>query len=193
MKFLRFIHSQKKIVFLFAFFISFFAFSQNQTSPSVTSEKSSLPMGYSTVKLGMSLEEVKSALLRDSRFGYRGDRDVSLLPGENRQIIETNGGDFLSNCWFQFNQEKLYIISINVNPKFMDYYSIFNTLCDKYGKPKYLDPDKATWENDDVILALEKPLCLKYTDARVNSQIIEESQSQQATIEYLRQGFLDSL
>ena len=75
----------------------------------------------------------------------------------------------------------------------MDYYSIFSTLCKKYGNPIYLDPEKATWEDEDVILSLEKPLCLKYTDAKISGQILEQAEVQQATIEYLRQGFLDSL
>ena len=152
-----------------------------------------LPYGYSTVQLGMTLEETQTALLKDPDFGYRGERDVSLLPGENRQIIETKGGSFLDNCWFQFYDNYLYIISINVNQEFMDYYSIFSTLCKKYGNPIYLDPEKATWEDKDVILSLEKPLCLKYTDAKISDQILEQAEVQQATIEYLRQGFLDSL
>jgi len=152
-----------------------------------------LPYGYSTVQLGMTLEETQTALIRDPDFGYRGERDVSLLPGENRQIIETKGGSFLDNCWFQFYDDYLYIISINVNQEFMDYYSIFSTLCKKYGNPIYLDPEKATWEDEDVILSLEKPLCLKYTDAKISGQILEQAEVQQATIEYLRQGFLDSL
>ena len=179
------INSQKKYLFVLFFLSGFLLFSQ--------SANISLPLGFSTVKLGMSLEDVKIALLKDPDFGYRGDRDVSLLPGENRHLIETKGADFLGNCWFQFHEEALYIISINVNPDFMDYYSIFNTLCKKYGNPKYLDPEKATWEDESVILSLEKPLCLKYTDAKVNNQILEQSEAQQATIEYLREGFLDSL
>ena len=193
MKILPTIHSQKKLALLLMFMLSFFAFSQEIKSTDYQPDNTNLPTGYSTVKLGMSLEDVKTALLRDPDFGYRGERDVSLLPGENRQLIETNGADFLGNCWFQFHENALYIISINVNPDFMDYYSIFNTLCKKYGNPKYLDPEKATWEDESVILSLEKPLCLKYTDAKVNNQILEQSEAQQATIEYLREGFLDSL
>lgn len=193
MKILPTIHSQKKLALLLMFMLSFFAFSQEIKSTDYQPDNTNLPTGYSTVKLGMSLEDVKTALLRDPDFGYRGERDVSLLPGENRQLIETNGADFLGNCWFQFHENALYIISINVNPDFMDYYSIFSTLCKKYGNPKYLDPEKATWEDESVILSLEKPLCLKYTDAKVNNQILEQSEAQQATIEYLREGFLDSL
>lgn len=192
MKVFRFLNSPKKLFCALFLLFSIFGFSQDSTADK-NSANQPLPNGYSTVKLGMTLEEVKSALLRDSDFGYRGDRDVSLLPGENRQLIETTGGSFLDNCWFQFYENSLYIISINVNQEFMDYYSIFSTLCKKYGNPKYLDPEKATWEDENVILSLEKPLCLKYTDAKISQELLEQSEAQQATIEYLRQGFLDSL
>lgn len=192
MKVFRFLNSPKKLFCALFLLFSIFGFSQDSTADK-NSANQPLPNGYSTVKLGMTLEEVKSALLRDSDFGYRGDRDVSLLPGENRHLIETKGGSFLDNCWFQFYDESLYIISVNVNQEFMDYYSIFSTLCKKYGNPKYLDPEKATWEDENVILSLEKPLCLKYTDAKVSKELLEQSEAQQATIEYLRQGFLDSL
>lgn len=192
MKVFRFLNSPKKLFCALFLLFSIFGFSQDSTADK-NSANQPLPNGYSTVKLGMTLEEVKSALLRDSDFGYRGDRDVSLLPGENRQLIETKGGSFLDNCWFQFYDESLYIISVNVNQEFMDYYSIFSTLCKKYGNPKYLDPEKATWEDENVILSLEKPLCLKYTDAKISKELLEQSEAQQATIEYLRQGFLDSL
>ena len=46
--------------------------------------QSSLPNGYAGIKLGMSMDAVKEALQKDGQFGYRGERDVSLLPGENR-------------------------------------------------------------------------------------------------------------
>lgn len=194
MKIFEFLNSQKKKLFILLFFCGFFAFSQstNETN-SETQYKMPLPLGYSTVTLGMTLEDTKIALLMDPDFGYRGDRDVSLLPGENRKIIETKGGSFLDNCWFQFYDDYLYIISINVNQDFMDYYSIFKTLCQKYGNPNYLDPEKATWEDKDVILSLEKPLCLKYTDAQISDQILQQSSAEKAAVEYLREGFLNSL
>ena len=192
MKIFKFLNSQKKLFCILICFSLCFIFAQSSKNETANTNMP-LPYGYSTVQLGMTLEETQTALIRDPDFGYRGERDVSLLPGENRQIIETKGGSFLDNCWFQFYDDYLYIISINVNQEFMDYYSIFSTLCKKYGNPIYLDPEKATWEDEDVILSLEKPLCLKYTDAKISSQILEQAEVQQATIEYLRQGFLDSL
>ena len=94
-----------------------------------------LPRGYGGIELGMTLDEVKEKLKKNSEFGYHGDRDVSLLPGENRVLIETDTAaghvnSFLERCYFQFYNEKLYIIIINVNRERMDHYSIFSTLCE---------------------------------------------------------------
>ena len=49
-----------------------------------------LPSGYRNITLGMSLEDTKKALIKDSIFGYHGDRDVSLVPGTNKVLIDTD-------------------------------------------------------------------------------------------------------
>ncbi len=158
----------------------------------------SLPQGYANVKLGMSLDSVKNELKKDSQFGYRGDRDVSLLPGDARVLIETDTKinapySFLERCWFQFYDEKLYIVTINVNPQKMDYYSIFKTLCEKYGNPDSLNPEKSEWKNDSVILSLERPLTLKYTDKAVFDKLQNDSQVKQTSEEDSRDKFLQGL
>lgn len=157
-----------------------------------------LPDGYKNIKLGMSLEDTKSALIKDPAFGYHGDRDVSLLPGANKVLIETDAtkglaSPFLERCWFQFSQDQLYIITINVNPAKMDYYSIFTTLCNKYGEPNKLSPDGATWKNDSYTMTLEKPLTLKYIDNEVFDSLKQYSNIQKSGEEMTRQMFLDEL
>lgn len=166
------------VIFTFSFFVVF---------------AESLPKGYSSVELGMNLEQTKQTLLKQPSFGYRGERDVSLLPGLDNHLIETNGSGFLSDCWFQFYNDSLYVISINLNPAQMDYYSVFTTLCKKYGDPQLLNPEKAQWEDENVIMALEKPLCLKYTDNKVKNKLLNQSVVEETAMEKLRQGFLDSL
>lgn len=155
--------------------------------------QASLPSGYRGITLGMSLEQVKSALLRDAEFGYRGDRDVSMLPDGDRNIIETKGAGYLSDCWFQFTDGKLYTIIININTAKMDYYSVFNTLCGKYGNPDELDPEHCTWNGSAVIMTLEKPLCIKYIDVQLSGQLEQRAQTEAASEETARKSFLDSL
>ncbi len=157
----------------------------------------SLPNGYSSARLGMEINALKDALKKDHQFGYRGDRDVSLSPSDGQFLIETNGSlsgfSFLERCWFQFANDKLYIITINLDRTKLDHYSVFSKLCEKYGNPDELSPQKSVWRDDNVILSLEKPLTLKYTDAKVFESKTKSSNVQKTTAENARDEFLDSL
>ena len=158
----------------------------------------SLPNGYKDVKLGMSLQETKETLVKDPDFGYHGDRDVSLIPNSSKTLIETDaqrgfGSNFLTRCWFQFYFDELYIITINVNPEKMDYYSIFTKLTEKYGEPTSFSPQAATWKDDEVTMSLEKPLTLKYIDNKIFEQTQNYSNIQASPTEVTREMFLDGL
>ena len=158
----------------------------------------SLPHGYTEIKLGMSLEETKETLVKNPEFGYHGDRDVSLIPHSSKTLIETDaergmGSDFLTRCWFQFSFDELYIITINVNPEKMDYYSIFKKLTEKYGEPTSFNPQSATWKDDEVTMSLEKPLTLKYIDNKIFDQTQNYSNIQASPTEITQEMFLDEL
>ena len=155
-----------------------------------------LPDGYANIHLGMSLDETKQQLIKNSDFGYTGDRDVSLLPGDARILIETNasggrGSPFLTQCWFQFYNEQLYIITININTQKTDYYSMFTTLCKKYGEPDTLDPQKAVWQGKEVTMMLEKPLSVKYIDNETFDMLKNASTIEKSFEEKNQQAFLD--
>ncbi len=157
-----------------------------------------LPHGYKNIILGMSLEETKENLVKEPDFGYHGDRDVSLIPGSSKTLIETDaekglGSNFLTRCWFQFSFNELYIITININPNKMDYYSVFTTLTKKYGEPTTFSPQAATWKNDEVTMSLEKPLTLKYIDNKRFDETQNYSNIQASPTEVTREMFLDGL
>lgn len=178
-----------RILFLFLF-ISFLSASLTAKEP--------LPNGYKDIILGMSLEDTKQELIKDTDFGYHGDRDVSLLPGENRMLIETDaerglGSNFLTHCWFQFASDQLYIITINMNRSRIDYYSIFTTLKEKYGEPDSITPQAATWKSSEITMSLEKPLTLKYIDNEVFKSLQTSSNIAPASSEVTQKMFLDKL
>jgi len=157
-----------------------------------------IPNGYGGIELGMTLDEVKDKLLSNSEFGYHGDRDVSLLPGEKRVLIETDSAaghvnSFLDRCYFQFYNNKLYIIIININTERIDHYSVFDTLCKKYGNPTTLSPDKSVWKGTDVTMSLERPLSLKYVDNKVFDDLNNKSLVPKSGTEMTRDMFLEGL
>ncbi|MBR1403399.1 MAG: hypothetical protein IJ558_04420 [Treponema sp.] len=157
----------------------------------------SLPNGYSGAHLGMDIDSLKDALKKDHQFGYRGDRDVSLSPSDGQTLIETDasqyGYSFLERCWFQFSDDKLSVITLNLDRSKIDHYSVFSKLCEKYGNPNELSPKKSVWRDENVILSLEKPLTLKYVDAKTFDSKKNSSNVQKTTAENARDEFLDSL
>lgn len=149
-----------------------------------------LPSSYRGVALGMSLEEVKEALLGDPVFGYRGDRDVSLVPGGQRQLIETAGPSFIRSAWFQFHDGRLYNMSFAIDSGRVDYFSLFSSLSEKYGDPQELSPAAAVWISDAVRLSLERPLTVKYIDAAAFASILEADFDSRAEEEIKRENFI---
>jgi len=156
-----------------------------------------LPKGFSTVSLGMSVDETKAALKKDSQFGYRGDRDVSLAPVTKETLIETDSRyapySFLERCWFQFEESRLYIITINLDQTKLDHFSVFSSLCKKYGNPVEISPEKSVWKDDNVIMSLERPLTLKYIDAKVFEKKMDKSNVDKTVSEQSVDEFLNGL
>lgn len=178
---------KKNLILSFFLFVTFFLFAEEN-----------LPNGFKKIHFGMTVDQVKEELKKDPLFGFRGDRDVSLLPGENRILIETDTEktapySFLERCWFQFYEDKLYTITINMKKKKVDHYSIYTTLAEKYGNPNFLNPEKSEWKNEYVIMSLERPLTLKYTDKKIFDDLQSKSMVKKTAEEQSKQDFLDLL
>ena len=169
--------------------------SENQiASPTKTSEqqdKTTLPAEYRSIKLGMGIDAVKDALKQDSVFGYRGERDVSLLPTENRSLIESAGSYFISRSWFQFYKDNLYTMIFKLNTDTVDYYSVYSKFCEKYGEPASINPQRAVWEDEHTRIVIERPLIVKYIDLTVFNELISQSTTEKAASETNRQNFID--
>ena len=166
--------------------------------PAAFPQEKKIPDGYGGITLGMSLEQTKDALKKNSDFGYHGDRDVSLLPGENRVLIETDAESghtvsFLERCWFQFYNDNLYIITININREKMDHFSVFDALCKKYGNPDSVSPEKSVWKSNTVTMSLERPLTLKYVDTETFNALQSKSLVGPSGTEMTRELFLEGL
>lgn len=164
------------------------------TSPAKTNGqqvKAALPAEYRSIRLGMGIDAVKEALKQDAVFGYRGERDVSLLPTENRSLIESAGSYFISRSWFQFYKDNLYTMIFKLNTDTVDYYSVYSKFCEKYGEPASINPQRAVWEDEHTRVVIERPLIVKYIDLTVFNELISQSTTEKAASETNRQNFID--
>lgn len=156
-----------------------------------------LPAGYGSIKLGMTVDEVKTELKKNPDFGYRGDRDVSLSPQTKQVLIETDasktGWSFFTRCWFQFVDDRLFSITLNLNEKKLDHGSVFETLSKKYGNPSSINPKRSAWEDQSVLMSLERPLTLKYLDNAKFKEMLSQSGVEKTVEEKSKEDFLESL
>ena len=82
-------------------------------------------------------------------------------------------------------------MAFSLNTEVIDHYSIFTQFVQKYGQPSYLDPSVAVWETDDIRVAIERPLTVKYIDRVVFKDIVNESGLIESGHVKLRQDFIN--
>jgi len=150
-----------------------------------------IPRSYHGISLGMAPEEVKDLLLQDPWFNYRGDADVSLLERPRASLIDAGGSLFIKRGLFQFENDALSAILLELNPDTIDWFTVYTTLEDRYGNPADLNPQKAWWEDGQTRLALERPLTVKYLDLSVFEAAKAEVSDRAAWRAKAREEFLN--
>lgn len=150
-----------------------------------------VPQQFRNIRLGMTLDQVKSALLKDPYFDYKGPPDVSMLASPDENLIETSGYSFISRALFQFYQKKLYIMILMLNPQEISYYTMYTTLRKKYGPSTSLSPDEVVWDSPQVRLSLERPLTIKYIDMSVFNRLKKAGKMKQSERSISRDAFLN--
>jgi len=151
-----------------------------------------VPRSFHGLELGMSMDEAKKVLASDGLFHYRGDVDVSLLPRPNESLIEVAGLSYVKRAFFQFYEDKLFVMIFAMNEKELDHYSVFTSLSLKYGKPNTLSPSESVWEDAATRLSVERPLAVKYIDLAIFNALKEAGAAQSSYEEILRSEFLNS-
>ena len=149
-----------------------------------------LPQGFRGLILGMGLDQAKQALKADPLFRYRGDPDVSFLPQTKQYLIECTGASFLRRAYFQFADGRLFIMILVLDEQRLDHYSMFRTLSAKYGQPTSLSPQETVWQSDAVRFSLERPLTVKYVDARTFAAVLSQGGAQKDLEQLSREKFL---
>jgi hypothetical protein len=161
------------------------------TAADTASGADAVPASFRGFSLGMELDALKSALREDGLFNFRGDRDVSFLPNREQSLIETTGFSFIRRAFFQLRDGKLFILAFTLDTSLVDHYSVYTSFVKKYGEPAVLNPREAVWESEEVRVAVERPLTVKYIDKQVFNEVISESETAESAELLRRQEFLD--
>jgi hypothetical protein len=156
-------------------------------------DRQAVPRSFRAIALGMNMDQVKDALMSDSLFSYRGEPDVSLLPRPNESLIEVSGLSYVRRAFFQFHEDRLFVMIFTINERKMDHYAIFTSLSAKYGKPDSLSPSESVWNDAATRLSIERPLAIKYIDLTIFDALRAAGQAEQSMEEILRSEFLDGL
>ena len=157
-------------------------------------EKQPFPRGYRGIELRMGLNDVRQRLLNDPWFDYRGESELSMRERPNSSFIDAGGSLFISRGLFQFEateieeeavynpddqndtlelspvssiQYQLSAIVLELNPRTIDWYTVYTTLEKRYGEPRELNPQRVWWQDARVRLVLERPLTVKYLDQSI--------------------------
>jgi hypothetical protein len=152
----------------------------------------STPTGFRDISLGLDVNEVKERLQNDPYFDYRGDPDVSFLPQSQDSLIECRGNYYVKRAYFQFAEKKLYIIIILLDRKRIDHYSVFSKLTERYGPFTALTPRKVSWDFENVLFSLERPLALKYIDRPTFEQRLQDGKAAEDLRDISRDRFLEN-
>ena len=148
------------------------------------------PRQFRGLSLGLGLDDLRTALVRDDLFHFRGERDVSFLPIREQTLVETTGPSFIRRAHFQLSQEVVYIMSFTLDTRLIDHYSVFTSFIRRYGEPVSLNPSEAVWESEDTRVSIERPLTIKYIDRTIFDRLVQDSRDLQNRQLFLREEFL---
>ena len=174
---------------IFVIFSIFQAFGQNTFDHDIPEplQRTSLapenpeppPRQFLNLALGMSLDDLKTALAGNGLFRFRGDRDVSFVPVREETLVETTGLSYIRRAYFQLSGGAVFIMAFSLETRFMDHYSVYTSFVKKYGEPLSLSPGEAVWETDETRVSIERPLTVKYIDKKVFDRLVEESKTKE--------------
>ncbi len=152
-------------LFLFSVLVMSSALGQETVDEAIVSEKrTALPedVGYLGINIGMSRTQVLEAAESNDMITVPKNRDVDFFPIEEREILTLSVKPEIPFIYLQFFDDVLYAITVIFDERYMDYYTLCNSLSERYGEYTSLTPQWRQWRLDRVTVKAEKPAVVKY-------------------------------
>jgi len=119
-------------------------------------------MGFLGIHIGMNREQVLRNAESNDLITVPKNRDVDFFPVEEREILTLSVKPEIPFIYLQFFDDVLYAITVIFDERYMDYYTLSDSLQKKYGEYTSLTPQWRQWKLDRVTVKVEKPAVVKY-------------------------------
>lgn len=137
------------------------------------------------------MDQIKELLLTHGDFSYRGEPVVTLMEREGVQVIEAPGAFFIRYGYFQFENDLLVGITLEMNQSQLDHHRFFRHFYEKYGRPGKMNPLVARWEDESTYLLLERPLTIKYLERQSIEEALEGQREEISIMEMSREAYIE--
>lgn len=118
--------------------------------------------GWGNLRLGMTFEEINTVLQNEYSW-------IALRKSENQTpggyFLETYKNNYFNKVQFQFDKNKvLYLLRMEMNPRFFSFIQLYNNLVEKYGPPQENSYIRVVWSDNERFMELYRNNVLVYVD-----------------------------
>jgi hypothetical protein len=119
-------------------------------------------VGFLGIHIGMNRTQVLNTASANELITVPKNRDVDFFPVEEREILTLSVKPEVPFIYLQFFDDVLYAITVIFDERYMDFYTLSDSLREKYGEYTALTPQWRQWQLDRVTVKVEKPAVVKY-------------------------------
>lgn len=138
---------------------------------------------YLGFRLGMSEDEVNTILSANSRLKVNESRYLGKINDPVPFILKITYEPYIPLIYLQFYSNQVCVISVYFNQAFFDFYTLAETLENKYGTPALRTPQLVRWDSltntqnpsNTVRMQLEYPTTVKVMDYSLMLRLNEET------------------
>jgi hypothetical protein len=129
--------------------------------------ESGLKRQFRNVQLLEAFEGVMEKLKADTLVLVDPSSDFGDFDEDPVDLIKAKIPPYIQHIYYQFYQQKLFLIALFFDKERFSYVSLYHTLKQKYGAPQLYNAENAVWEDAKTRIVLDALPSLKYMDKEV--------------------------
>lgn len=150
--------------------------SQENKNNNQQQKSNQLPRSYKDFFLGMKLENFLNIIQKVDYLYYEGKIDVSLYEVD-KNLFKASVPPYIRKLIFFFYKDILSLFTFYYDSKYVNYFSRYKELSEKFGSPTSMDSERFIWEDDQTLIIFERTNILKVIDKNFINTIKDEYKS----------------